>query len=264
MRRIYGEEVKAIQLEILECVASFCDENAISYFIDSGTLLGAIRHQGYIPWDDDIDIGMLRPDFDRFMALFNTCNSRYRAYCIDNNPDFYYAHGKVLDTETVLYEPDKNGKKLSINIDVFVYDNARDEKDTEKRYKIRDRYRFFDGLRNLKIKPKRNILVRSLVRICSFLLKLFPANLFVKGMSHNAKRYNHIETAYVGNFTAFARMICEKDVFSAFETAEFEGRRYKIPVGYDKWLRSFYGEYMQLPPEEKRVTHHTYEAYVKE
>ena len=117
----------------------FCRENNINYWLDSGTLLGAIRHGGYIPWDDDIDIGMLRPDYDRFLAMFNKFNKQYQVFSVENDINFPYPFGKVLDTHTVLYEPNEQGVKLSINIDIFVYDNApEDDKLVEQMYRKRD------------------------------------------------------------------------------------------------------------------------------
>lgn len=83
-------------------------------------------------------------------------------------------------------------------------------------------------------------------------------------MVENSKKYASGSTACVGNFTSYTRMSCDKRVFSDFVNVEFEGMQFKAPIGYDEWLRSFYGDYMQLPPVEKRVSHHSYKAYFKE
>ena len=265
MRRIYGNELKKIKLEILDVVVSFCEKNGISYWLDGGTLLGSVRHKGYIPWDDDIDVGMLRPDYDKFMRLFNQENDRYIFYSIENNPDFYYASGKVMDTNTILYEPDKAGTKLSINIDIDVYDNAPDsDKEVFKMYNKRDRLRRLHSMRTSAAMPRGNIIRRFCVRCLRMAMRIFPENYFIRKLSDNSKKYNKIDLNMVGNFNLYTRMVCGKYVFREFIDREFEGKLYKIPIGYDEWLSKFYGEYMELPPKEQRVSHHMFEAYVQE
>ena len=85
MKNISVEELKSVQIAILDVVSKYCDEHGIRYWLDGGTLLGAVRHKGYIPWDDDIDLGMLRPDFDRFIHEFNRYDSRYVVGCVESN-----------------------------------------------------------------------------------------------------------------------------------------------------------------------------------
>ena len=150
MREITTSELKELQLSILDSVDRFCRENGIHYWLDCGTLLGAIRHNGYIPWDDDIDIGMLRPDFNRFIREFHTEGNRYTAHCVENDSNFCYPYAKVLDNNTVLYEPDQNGNKIAVNIDVFVYDNAPDDNEMlEKMFDKRDFYRGASGIHTI-------------------------------------------------------------------------------------------------------------------
>lgn len=266
MRKASSAELKRIQLDILNVVADFCERNAIRYWIDSGTLLGAIRHKGYIPWDDDIDIGMLREDYNRFAGEFNEQNGQYRFVSLENTPNFYLPHGKVCDTNTVLYEPDERGYKLAINIDIFVYDNAPDDdRQVKYMYDIRDRLLKAHSIKNENMSGEaismRNIL--KYFRRC-FYRAIYPKDNLVIRLDENAKRYEATETKRVGNFTAFTRMICGKQVFDSFIDVEFEGKQYKAPVGYDEWLRSFYGDYMQLPPVDQRVSHHSFVAYIND
>lgn len=265
MRSLNLDELKIIQLEILNCVADFCDRNDIKYWLDSGTLIGAIRHKGYIPWDDDIDVGMLRPDYDKFLTLFNESNNRFKAYSIENNKDFLYPFCKVLDTHTLLYEPNEKGIKSSVNIDIFVYDNAPDDsKLLNKMYRIRDIYR---GLHNIRTRQFTGF-TKGISRVIKWImypfLCLFPRNYFCKKMAANSKMCIKENTAKIGNFTSIAKVCCDKALFNSFIDAPFEGNYYKVPIGYDEWLRTIYGDYMQLPPEEQRVPHHRFKAYMLE
>lgn len=263
MREITGEEVREIQKTILNVVAEFCQANGIRYWIDCGTLLGAIRHGGYIPWDDDIDVGMLREDYERFSEIFNAHNDRYYFACFENTPSFYVPHGKVCDTATILYEPDEHGHKFSINIDIFVYDNAPDkESELERMFFYRDVLRKAHFFQNQHVLYQGNLVKYLYHRVRKMVSQVIFSHNLVEKMINHAQKYRNSQTMRVGNFTAFAKMSCNKRVFDSFVDVSFEGKQYKAPIGYDEWLRSFYGDYMVLPPEDKRVSHHKYKAYM--
>ena len=149
-----------------------------------------------------------------------------------------------------------------MNIDIFVYDNAPDdEKIIKQMFDRRDALRNRFLIQNQKGVPSGNIPIRTLKYIRRFVFKLFSGNQLIEKMVENSKRFADKETPYVGNFTAFSRTFCHKRVFADFVDVEFEGKLYKAPIGYDEWLRAFYGDYMQLPPPEKRVSHHSYVAF---
>ena len=267
MKKINLEELKNIQINILNVVDDFCKKNDIKYWIDCGTLLGAVRHKGYIPWDDDIDIGMLRDDYEKFMKLFNQQNDRYHFSSIEMDNNFLYPMGKVLDTNTILYEPDKkNGLKLSVNIDVFVYDNAPDNEDEcNKMFKKRDLY---SRLRYSQLYPNvynHNLFSKKIIRFfLNIYFRFIPINYYTKKIADNSKKYVNEKTKRVGNFTSQTKFVGDKRIFESFVLLEFEKKKYPAPVGYDEWLTNFYGDYMKLPPKEKRVSHHEFEAYILE
>lgn len=274
MRQIDTEELKAIQLEILDVVMKFCDEHNINCWLDFGTLLGAVRHKGYIPWDDDIDIGMLRPDYDKFLKIFNENNTRYKLSCIENDPSAATPFGKVYDTTTRMI--DTGIETLGINIDIWVHDNAPDdEKLLADMYK---RMSIFCRLYGAAFSPvfydnaKGNFLRRIIVRVFRIFAHtaalILPKNYFARKIAENSKRYAHEATKRIGVFVGAIHItFCaavKREALSEYMYADFEGRRYKIPAGYDEWLRALYGDYMRLPPEEERNTHHYFIAFVKD
>lgn len=261
-RKIDTEELKEIQLQILKHTASFCDSHGINYWIDCGTLLGAVRHKGYIPWDDDIDVGMLRADYDKMIKLFNLENDRYFFACYETKKDFYFPFGKVFDTTTILYEPDENGFKLCVNIDIFVYDNApSNQKALKRQFDRRDLYRRLFDYQHYSNFANVSLIKKIGGKAIKTILGVFPQDYFIKKMIENCKKYSSEATDEVGNFSSYSRLHCNKRIFSSFVNLEFENSMFKAPIGYDEWLRSFYSDYMQLPPLEKRVSHHSFVAY---
>ena len=265
MREILLDELKEIQIAILDVVDAFCKENNINYWLDGGTLLGAVRHGGYIPWDDDIDIGLLRKDYDLFLQKFNEKNERYKVFSIENNKNFPYPFSKVLDTNTILYEPNEQGVKLSVNIDVFVYDNApNDDKLLSQMYRkaeIYNRiYHFLLYKTKLYNADKFNPVKNTIKKICSKISPCFVC----KKIVNNSKRYSLKDTCWVGEFLCATKIKASKNIFKEFVEVNFEGKKYNAPIGWDIWLTCFYQNYMELPPIEKQTSHHLFKAYIDE
>ena len=265
MKEIGQERLKEIQLEIIDVVMKFCADNGLKCWLNGGTLLGAVRHKGYIPWDDDIDLGMLRPDYDKFMAMFNEKNERYKFVSAEIDSESFVYFGKVLDTSTVLYEPDEKGDKLSVYIDIFVMDNAPiDEAEQKKMFRRRNILFVCNLGRKLPVflKPTRGGFLRRIaVSLFRAVLRVFPRHYFVKELVKNAKRYAYQDTGFVGDFVGLHNAVIRRERLEEMTGLDFEGRKYNAPVGYDEWLTLLYGDYMQLPPAEKRVSTHFFKAY---
>jgi len=115
------EEIQKVDLEILRFFDNVCRENNLTYFLSGGTLLGAIRHKGFIPWDDDVDLVMPRKDFEKLIEILDKSDSNYKLFIPGCSEDYFYTFGKLVDTRTVLDEFDYCPiKGMGLYIDIFI------------------------------------------------------------------------------------------------------------------------------------------------
>lgn len=255
MKKIDVETYKIILLQILSEIDAYCNRKGLTYFIDSGTLLGAVRHHGYIPWDDDIDLVMPREDYEKFITGFETSTCKVLSF--KSSCDYYYQYAKVNYSNSKVIEFGVSPLDcLGINIDVFPLDGMPDNK--FKRRIHQDTLMIWSKIRTLMV------VVRSHLPL--HLRFLFPYRWTLLIIDYLGKKYKYSESCLVGNIVATTVRHKEipKKYFSDSVYLEFEGKKYPAPKDYDKYLRKLYGDYMKLPPKDKQVSHHRFEAFIGE
>lgn len=263
-------ECKKIEIEILDYVTELCNKNNLTYFLGGGTLLGAVRHKGFIPWDDDVDIMMPREDYDKLaQVISNIDNNRFLYLNYKDNNDYYYPFAKVVDKRTKVKELDcKEIKDLGVYIDIFPIDNVSD--DMQENKKLFKKYKMYDILLGSYKMPKEELKKNNIVkRILRYILKWYMSifnnyKKVLEKMENLGKKYPNSNTVACITGRYFEKEIMPKSYIEDFIMAKFEDREYKIPKGYDLYLTKHYGDYMQLPPKEKQVSNHDNIAYWRE
>ena len=256
------DRIREIELNILKCINAVCKEHNIQYFLDYGSLLGAIRHKGFIPWDDDIDICMKRHDYDRFVQVMSAKKDcRYKILTSDTDSNYFYEFAKVVDSHTTLEETQTIANpNMGVWVDVFPKDNL----------------------------PKCHWLLKKVIN-CLVVLRIF--SVFQPFPKHHSRLFYPIWIfARVIGFRSFQKAILylstlwndespligdlrdisaprycwRQEVFAETEFVEFEGERYPAPRLWDEYLRGLYGDYMQIPPKDKQKTHEFVAYYKKD
>ena len=246
-------ELRSVQMGILDSVHRFCQQHGLRYFLSSGTLIGAVRHGGYIPWDDDIDIYMPRADYEQFLQTYTDAGGVYRVINPATEPHYYYTFAKVVDQRTRMKEAETEGYEIGVYIDVFPVDYVTD--DPLARANIFRKKKLLYKIRRCKISASNPL--RS--RLAYIVYRHWP--LTVKQIERRIRQLIVLQqpTATVCNMTEAGPGI--KGCFPAEDIATsvdigFEGRTYKTMCGYRDYLTRTYGDYMTLPPPEQRTTHH--------
>ena len=250
-----------VEIEILDEFVRICEKYNLQYFLVGGTLLGAVRHKGFIPWDDDLDISMPRKDYERFIEISQKeLDDKYMLDSKDTNPKYYLNFIKIRKKGTIFeqdFQANYDGPK-GIWLDIFPYDNARSN--TSKKVAIQNKINkaIFSILhyKNKFFLSDRKILVKKAL---SFIFKPVSNRLLlnlqdkVLKWNMNKEEYNY----FVSSSTTYnyKTELIEKNKYIPTIKMEFEGKLYNAPKEYDYILSRVYGDYMKLPPEEKRVTH---------
>lgn len=270
------DEHKKLALNILKAVDWICKKNNIRYYLAYGTLIGAIRHHGFIPWDDDIDIQIPRQDYNRFLNIFNeqASSNGYEHLKVISPYDkcAFHTFAKVIDTRTVKIENGLNYKKyepLGIDIDVFPIDGQPDD---DNEY-----VKFYEQKRELYLKFQRFVIDTKTV--CSFRgaaytyciqlmckIKNETKQDLVKKADQMAMVYPFESSKYVGAPCSLFSSVRNRHLHTDYENTlevQFEDSFFSAPSGYDNILHKMYGDYMQLPPLEEQVTHHNNSVYWK-
>lgn len=257
-------EIKKIELDILNQFVTICEKYNLRYYLMWGTLLGAVRHKGFIPWDDDIDVGMPRTDYEAFKEILgnNILNHQWKLLTWENR-ETNYNFMKMVDIRTIVQEKCIEGE-TGVWIDIFPIDGL-----PENYLLSRVLCMKLEFLRKLlfvsisrpnyqekKLKNKIKNIIRPLAR-------RIPSELLCEKINNVFLKYDYDSCKFVGAVSGGSsyRARIERQIYEE-DYALFEGREYRVPKGRDKLLRQSYGDYMRLPPKNKRISH-TFKAQWK-
>lgn len=258
-------KLKQKLLDTFKFTRSFLEQNGMRYVACGGTVLGAVRHKGFIPWDDDIDIYMPRADYERLMTMNAELNKLGYEVVSTANPGYYMPFGKISELNSTIWEFERLPFLLGAYIDIFPLDEFDEADDVITRRQYRSHY-FFDKYINAVSSYPFSFFIKSLLHADIHQMGLFVLNRYRRSRAGKyLKAFIDFENTYKGGkgskcvcVTQWEGRIFQTKWFSDTIELPFEDTTVTVPRDYDAYLKKLYGDYMQLPPVEKRVSHPHY------
>lgn len=264
LKKIEIDRMKEYLLGILKEFDMLCQEKQLKYSIAYGTLLGAVRHKGFIPWDDDIDVVMPREDYERLLSIkYKTKKYEVKSYRYTEG--YFYEFSKMIDRETFVQEKYRCDTNMGIFIDIFPMDYVENERDLKRAMRKAKNnkamvLRLGSNLKNTTSNPV-SYAIKKLIR---FLISPFRKEIifFYEKKSFGYPHKNNGLT--VGLITSIYKQdFFPSSLWNDLNRIPFENIEVNAFREYDIYLSHLYGDYMILPPAEERVTHHSFIAYEK-
>ena len=271
-KELTKSEIRSSLLAIMVEIDRVAKHLGINYFLNYGTLLGAVRHHGFIPWDDDVDLGLLRKDYEILLANFNkVADPRYRLIHFSNTPNYPLPFAKVIDTHTSLKEYTLTPRfEYGLYVDLFVLDYV-DFKNEEEKHSYENHIRNFNRIMmitNFRFAPNFRKFYNLWIML-NYKGKNKIKYLFANPLENLQEWDTYLKDYTRGNATdyllpVFAAYPSQRIIdnmfrtewFNDFDRLEFEGISFPVPKEYHKLLAIYYGDYMKLPPENKRKGEH--------
>ncbi len=264
------QEIHKETLVILKKIIAICDELHINYYIAYGSLIGVVRHQGFIPWDDDLDIMMFRPDYEKFKAYCLSHEAELFPFKLMgryNAPNFPYNIDRFCDLRYRMVSERTTDAGMGMFIDIYPMDGAGNDKEAAAA-QLKQKKFWLDCLfcdLHGKFEPSTRGWIYNVLKFPGYCYaRLRGSKYFLDKLESLKNLYTVEQSRYVACMIwDWPLRFKEKAWFDNATEMPFEDMMVKVPGNYDAMLRDSYGDYMQLPPEDKRVPHHEYSLYRK-